>query len=208
MVNLVEKKIKSFLELSDGWHFSDGETPSIDVIEQAIKLHNTLVEVGLSQTDAFPGIDGEVRVTAYTRNSYYEFTIDKYFHVTFVYEINNRVQVFEEDLSINDAILRIRYWGLRWASFESSTKDIMTVGESGSKALHLDQEARMYQSSTEIASPITARAYATTSKDTIREKEVPPLFIGILSQDYSQNTVNITMKEARPEIYATSTSGD
>jgi hypothetical protein len=72
--NTTDEKILDFADIEDGWHFGEGVPVSQRAIRDASRLHDVLIGYGFYETDAFPGLAGEVRVTAYWKDRYFEFT--------------------------------------------------------------------------------------------------------------------------------------
>ncbi len=64
------KKIERFRDLPRGWHYGRGVAADGTTIARAKDIFNQYAQMGFSVTDAFPGQDGEIMVTAY-RNNYY-----------------------------------------------------------------------------------------------------------------------------------------
>ncbi len=111
------QKIANFKNLEEGWHFGGGVTPSDATISQASALNDEAGRAGFTRTNAFPGIDGEIRVTAYHGSIYLELTIEPSGQVTYVLEHDDDEVVYEENLSIDEALERIRaFWGTIWPS--------------------------------------------------------------------------------------------
>src|SRR5580700_10082908 len=75
--NTTDTKLLDFADIENGWHFGEGVTISQKAIRDASRLHDTLLEFGFYETDAFPGLAGEVRVTAYCEAHYFEFTRER-----------------------------------------------------------------------------------------------------------------------------------
>src|ERR1700683_2990257 len=75
--NTTSEKILDFADIEDGWHFGEGAAISKKAIRDASRLYDTLIEYGFYETDAFPGLSGEVRVTAYWGDCYFEFTRER-----------------------------------------------------------------------------------------------------------------------------------
>lgn len=70
-------KLDSFRNLPTGWSYGRGGPISEDVISDAKEIYESLVGLGLSRTNAFPGTDGEILVTAYHGSHYVSITIEK-----------------------------------------------------------------------------------------------------------------------------------
>src|SRR5712692_6131611 len=85
-IRQMDKKIINFQTLKAGWHFGEGIPPGSDAIHKALKLNSSLSAVGFKKTNAFPGVNGEIQVTAYHQSIYLEMTIEPDGLITFVYE--------------------------------------------------------------------------------------------------------------------------
>ncbi len=134
--NETHGKIEGFKTLSAGWHFGTGVVPQESVIQRASFINSVLLDEGFSETDAFPGIEGEIQVTGYRGDMYIEVTIQKDDSATFVLEDADRLQVYEEKLSIADVVTRIKFWGTKWVSSGSSIQNTTTPVRNVSKAWH------------------------------------------------------------------------
>lgn len=64
-VSTTAKKIRSFGSLPIGWHYGQGGPLSVDVINKALAIDGYYRQLGFTTTDAFPGADGELMITAY-----------------------------------------------------------------------------------------------------------------------------------------------
>lgn len=96
-----ESLIASFANLNSGWHFGEGEHFSVERLNTAIRLHKKILSRGLSHTDAFPGRDGEVRITVYDQKHYYEFTLEANSTWTFVQEVDGEEITRHEGISLD-----------------------------------------------------------------------------------------------------------
>lgn len=108
-----EAKILSFRELPVGWHFGGGAPPSQETIDSALRLNREAMLLGFEKTNAFPGIEGEIQVTAYLDTFSFEFTIERDGAITFVKEQADRELVYEQGLTLDEAINRLRAAGER-----------------------------------------------------------------------------------------------
>jgi hypothetical protein len=97
------KKILSFRALKKGWHFGEGVPLDELKLTQAIELNREAVQLGFLRTNAFPGVDGEIRVTVYHQEHYLEFTIETDDTITYIHEIDNREIENREGLSLEEA---------------------------------------------------------------------------------------------------------
>jgi len=88
-------KILGFTELPTGWHYGNGGPISVDVVQIALDLNAYLVSSGLINTDAFPGANGEIQLTAYHttadgRQHFIGIMIEPTRELSLVYEINGQ----------------------------------------------------------------------------------------------------------------------
>lgn len=80
-------KLLSFSSLPEGWHFGEGGPIDAARIIKGVEICSALEAKGYSATDAFPGIDGSLRLTGYWAKIYLEATI----------EVDNSIDVLIED---------------------------------------------------------------------------------------------------------------
>ena len=118
------EKIKRFRNLPTGWHYGEGVLPSRGVVNAALQIHANAVIAGLMDTDAFLGISGEVRVTAYSPFTDLEFTVEPNGSITFVRE-DRRTGTetdYRQNLLLRDVLSILSDVGRElWASFGFST---------------------------------------------------------------------------------------
>ncbi len=135
-ITATSRKIRAFKNLPNGWHFGEGCPPSDTTISQAQELNKSLGLVGFQKTNAFPGIDGAVRVTAYHNKTYLEFTIEANGEVTFLHEEGGEEIEYRENVSLSQATEFAKDLGGKlWASFDSSIQVTTTILESDSRVL-------------------------------------------------------------------------
>ena len=79
-------KLISFAELENGWHYGEGVPAKPEVIASALAILDKLSSVGIERVNAFPGIAGEARVTAYIEDDYHEFTVETNGIISYVHE--------------------------------------------------------------------------------------------------------------------------
>ncbi|MER8938743.1 hypothetical protein NKH82_04450 [Mesorhizobium sp. M0915] len=68
-------KIKSFENLVVGWNFGEGVPVLGREVTRALSALDLMRQFGLSITDAFPGLDGEVKVTSYKDDYYVQYIV-------------------------------------------------------------------------------------------------------------------------------------
>lgn len=127
------KKIDSFLYLEKGWHYGKGVFPSKKTIAIAKKIAEQALS-NIFDTDAFPGIDGEIMVTVYYKEHYLEFTIESDGEITFVHELNDEELVYKEGLKLQEAKIKLDDFCEKiWNISELSTESIMITERSDLK---------------------------------------------------------------------------
>jgi hypothetical protein len=80
------EKVLSFGSLRPGWHYGEGVAPKQKAIEAALTIFWQFYFAGFEDTDAFPGIDGEIMVTAYHGDHYLEVLVETDGTMNFSYE--------------------------------------------------------------------------------------------------------------------------
>lgn len=84
-----ERKLESFRSLPLGWHYGEGGPINDGLIARAKKMYGTLLRLGLSRTNAFPGADGEVTLTGRHLEHHVEITLHADGSTSLVYERND-----------------------------------------------------------------------------------------------------------------------
>ncbi len=98
------EKIQSFVQLQPGWSFGEGIGFAQNTLNKAIQLAKSAYTLGFHETDAFPGLNGEVMITVYQSCEYWEFTLQPTETITFVYEKGEETVVYEEGLPFEFAV--------------------------------------------------------------------------------------------------------
>lgn len=124
-------KILRFMGLPAGWKYGAGVAPSAETVRLALTLNRAAALAGL-ETDAFLGLDGEIRVTVYHRRSYLQFTIEGNGLIEYVREEGNTELLRVVALNLENALLILRNFQIElWHSSVSSTvRTMITTGES------------------------------------------------------------------------------
>ncbi len=98
------EKVQSFSKLKDNWSFGEGSEFNVQILNKALQLVKTAHALGFQETDTFPGLNGEIMVTLYLGQDYWEFTLESDGSVIFVYEKGEETCVYEEGLPFEFAI--------------------------------------------------------------------------------------------------------
>lgn len=126
-------KMESFQYLPVGWHYGEGRPCAPEVLRQALLLHNTIIALGFSETDAFPGIDGGILLTVYEGVEYFAFRLE--IDGTIIYSRETQdVEVDErENLTLSQAqAILCTYRKEIWTRSVSYTSGTLIAIENGS----------------------------------------------------------------------------
>jgi hypothetical protein len=93
------KKIREFSALPRGWYYGMGTGPSPRTIHIALAYLSALMVYGFSETDAFPGGDGEIMITAYSNSHCIEVTVDVDTTFTVSHQDGKESRFYEPGLS-------------------------------------------------------------------------------------------------------------
>lgn len=99
-------KLSGFADLEKGWHFGEGVPLKTEIIASANAILEKLSSVGIDRVNAFPGIAGEARVTAYLDDDYHEFTVETNGTISYVYEQRDEEIESRDELSLS-TVLRL-----------------------------------------------------------------------------------------------------
>ncbi|MFZ2030082.1 MAG: hypothetical protein WAU68_07235 [Vitreimonas sp.] len=134
---LTLRKIISFAKLEKGWHYGAGGPAAKDTLVATIKVWRQLVMWGLSRTDAFPGVDGEVQLTAYFKDNVVSITIDPTLKFAVCYERNDKEELEAEglDWAATRAIIG-KVAGKIWGLSDWSIPNTLISPSTGSATWH------------------------------------------------------------------------
>lgn len=121
-------KVISFARLYPGWHYGAGVPAPEKRVGRAIAYIMFFNGLGLDETDAFPGVDGEVMLTAYKGRHYLQLTLEANDRITAVYQINGDDVFYDEGLSNQDAISWIMDVVSKIEETECATSGLFTQG--------------------------------------------------------------------------------
>jgi hypothetical protein len=101
----IVKKIRSFGALPIGWDFGQGRPSPIEVIEEAINIAR-IGEILRIQVEAYPGIDGEIRLVFPVGEHTIDIVVNTNLSLTLVHEIGIGINYEEveriENASVDD----------------------------------------------------------------------------------------------------------
>jgi len=136
--NPTELKIEGFRELASRWHYGEGKIPDNRTLENAVELNRFAINQGLLDTEAFPGIEGEVMLAIYYDDYDFEFTIMPSGIIDFYLEQDGNEISHEKISSLENAkqkLLQIRKE--LWKSSDYFTSSTTVRGEIDLKVSHL-----------------------------------------------------------------------
>lgn len=119
--NSTERLIRSFGKLSKGWHYGEGLPPSSKAIDTAICLNKDLIRKGLTNTEAFPGLNGNLIINLQFNEYYFEFDIYNNHSINLYCEIDDRKFSEEKNRDYNGITKTISNTIAKWTSSESCT---------------------------------------------------------------------------------------
>ena len=171
-VSKTEKKLAGFKNLSKGWNYGCGRPIRDNVYRDAEILLRYINELGISKTDAFPGIDGDVCITAYRLVHYLEVTIEIDSTISVSHEINDNEVLSKEGLSLLEA--RRVLQGVAeeiWGSSDSSIHVTMIESSTGLTTwlLRTPRIAQGFLSSAVSVLIIPEEEFASTFENSIQE---------------------------------------
>ena len=131
-----QEKIRGFSLLPTDWHYGSGQPASQTAVAIALLFESFIKLAGFPDTDAFPGIDGELMVAGYNGTNHVQVTIepDETFRVA--HELDGSEVFYKEGLSADDAVRHLSKASSRanrqiWVSSASSIPNIMTAEKVG-----------------------------------------------------------------------------
>jgi hypothetical protein len=134
-----------------------------------LQLLKEVEALGFTETDAFPGIEGEISITVYYGSKDFEFTVELNGRVTFVYDVGQETICYLKNLSLEESLTKFKdFTSLPWVSFASSLPNIMISENAvlGVLPSVIPQMALAYQSLTESVLRALAEAVVSTSRAT------------------------------------------
>lgn len=135
--NRTKEKIDSFARLPKGWHYGKGEPIGLETRLLASDLQGRLLRAGFMQTDAFPGEDGEIQLTAYHDQHLVSIMIEPPGVMTLSHQIDG-VDLFEPVVTADRSQIERKLrsiTGAIWNIYDSSTPKTLITDEGASRRL-------------------------------------------------------------------------
>jgi hypothetical protein len=138
------QKLTEFERYPIGWAYGGGISFERSVVNAARSLLAAGQSHGLYSADVFPGLEGELRVTFYSGDEYWEFTVLASGNIEYLHEQDHEPMDEREKLSLNDALQELQIQGQKqWNVSASSRPNISIVGSGDSKILVSSPRAQM-----------------------------------------------------------------
>jgi len=183
-VSATAAKIKSFRSLPTGWHYGQGGPLRADVVNKALEIDGYYRQLGFTTTDAFPGANGELMITAYRELHCIETTLSTDLRYSVTHERDDAEMSATQDVSEIIAKRIINQIGAEiWRSFGLSTESTTTKGGKGSQASRSKtQKVVVFLSFSESVWMPQRSPFANTSAPIAsRESLASPRFTGVPS---------------------------
>lgn len=180
-------KIFSFLNFPEGWHFGQGKPPAVRTVLMALRLHSFLLRRGFIKTDSFPGISGELAVTAYDADNYFEFTVEPDETITCSLECGDEILQHREGLTQSQAIELIQSLEPSCNTSEFYQRIITTLSENVSIAWPSAPTTKaLFRWYKETASCVPSPRFAGTSGPIMEPSLQSPRSIGSFPNRFSR----------------------
>lgn len=131
-----ERRLEAFSTLRTGWHYGDGAAIDNDVILRAKQVVRLLLLQGFGRNNAFPSIDGDVKVSAYHGEHMIEVDVHTDNTFSMRHEIGDAVASETTNCSIEELrknILRVA--GEIWPSSDYSPTGIGMMSKTVSSTM-------------------------------------------------------------------------
>lgn len=185
-------KIISFGDLPNGWHFGEGSPPTSATIDRAQDLYWLLLRLGYNQTDAFPGIHGEVMVTGYEGAQYAELIAEKDGTISIHLERDSEESYSEEHQSLEEAVAALEKVSLedraegQWSTSDSYIKNTLILTP-------IKTALRVWPSEIQMGAGFLFYSAPVSTQGVVQYVNTPDIFILNTSQAtrrYSGNLIN------------------
>jgi hypothetical protein len=169
--HVTEVKIRAFGQKMPGWHYGEGVAFDEETSSRAIALHREMTRWGLFTTDAFPGLRGQIVLTAYHSDEYLQLSVEPDGSISYLREHGGKELAEEQGLTDQSAIQAIKDFAEQiWKQSGSSVRSSSTLAEAGSRVARLTTQVEAFGAFlllTRSASVNKARPFANTSGTTM-----------------------------------------
>jgi hypothetical protein len=204
MKNPTIAKINSFKDLPENWSFGEGVVFDSSQMEKAINLVNIAYELGLKESDAFPGLNGEIMVTFYDNEDYWELILEPNNSVTYVYERGEDTSLYQEELSFDVAFGKlIKSFKNNHLSFYPSAIQVFKSAESSPKYRFINKSSQpKWRLSGSFTSDIMIGEKKGLKVQPLRTLQVGeyPFLVENAQQNAQKPSVNISKNSTHPQL--------
>ena len=172
-------------------------------------LNEAAYRAGFAESNAFPGVDGEIQINIYHGPVYIEFIVEANGTINFAYDYNDKTINYENNLTEQMALERIRVLrGVLWGSSDVWTEFTLMPGNSGLRVSLSGRQvmAAASPSSTKTASARMGDQSVSIFKGTIHQTPEPPLSFGSLTSRAYPPTASWSQSQATLEMSVTEIS--
>jgi hypothetical protein len=136
--NKTRDKLVGFAYLEAGWNFGRGVPAKEPALKTALTLLDDLNKAGFQETDAYPGDDGSVMVSAYALPDYCDFDVKPSGLITVVHAREDDELFYQERMSLEEAQRTIKEFALQqWRTSDCLISTTITANSSSdSKVTH------------------------------------------------------------------------
>lgn len=186
------RKLAAFKNLPNGWNYGRGRPIRNDVYEIATKLLAYINDLAISKTDAFPGSDGDVCITAYRFAHYLEVTVEVDLTISVSYEVNDMEISSKEGMLLDEAKKELRgAAGKIWALSDLSTQPTTMQLKTNSITWHLrnpQMEPALPLSAWSVLKAPGGTSVTMSGHSTPEYRESPRFFGNSMNQIYQVDT--------------------
>ncbi|MDQ3011199.1 MAG: hypothetical protein M3X11_10920 [Acidobacteriota bacterium] len=116
------EKLLSFACLHRRWNFGEGVPAKELSLQRALAILESLDDAGFSYTDAYPGLDGDILLSAYALPDYYDFKVKVDGSVTVTHTRGEEDKFYQEAMPLVEVFSNIK----KFASEKWPTSDYLT----------------------------------------------------------------------------------
>lgn len=181
-LNETRGKLIGFAFLPEGWHHKEGVPAKEHALKTALVILNDLEEVGFSRTDAYPGLDGGVMVSAYDLPDSYDFDVKPSGLITVAHERGDEDVFYQEKMTVKEVRGKIKEFGvsqchtsdclISGTTTAGSTGDLRVTPSRTQKMVPVSQLSRL------TAPDANPEVFVNTVPDSTRRSQVLRLFSG------------------------------
>ena len=134
-----EQKINSFARLQPRWDYGHGGPIARATLDIALVWNQFLQQLGLLDTDAFPGGEGEVVIAAGYGDHYFEIIVEPDHSISIAYDFKNRQALYEANLHAAEAatkLMQLTGQGGKWNWLDYFTQISTTRSATNLQDLH------------------------------------------------------------------------